>query len=301
MRILALALFLALAGFADPRDSQVVDKDYAPRIEHPAYAGGGPVVAIDEAHRNFHTMGGQYAPFAALLRADGYHVHGQTVPLTADALSGVNVLVIANARAKGPDGAAFSDAEIAAVRAWVEAGGSLLLISDHAPFGAAAASLGRAFGVDMGEGYVAVRQDGKITSQIEFWGKYLGAHPILSGRGKGEQVKHVRSFTGQSLGVPADGVALLIIPDDALEVAGPQGIAALREGRSVPGRRVGGRAQAVALAAGKGRVLVVGEAALFSAQRVRLGGGRPERIGLMVEDDQLFALNALHWLSRILG
>lgn len=299
MRFFALA-FLALAGLAAPPDEQSVDKDYVPAVAHPAYAADGPVVAIDEAHRNFHTISGEYAPFAALLRADGYRVQAQTKPLSLDTLGQVNILVIANALAP-PGGAAFSDAEIAALKAWVEAGGSLLLISDHAPFGRAAAGLARSFGVDMGEGYVAVRQYGGISSQIEFSGKGLGAHPILSGRGKDEQVKHVRTFTGQSLGVPADGTALLILPGDALEVAGPREVGALRHGETVPGRRVGGRAQAVALPVGKGRVVIAGEAAFFTAQILRLEGRPPERFGVRAEDDRQFVLNVLHWLSRIIA
>ena len=57
---------------------QVVDPDFRPSVERPAYAGEGPVVVIDGAHHNFHTVDGQYAPFAALLRADGYRVRGGT-------------------------------------------------------------------------------------------------------------------------------------------------------------------------------------------------------------------------------
>jgi hypothetical protein len=145
----------------------------------------------------------------------------------------VDVLVVANA--ESPSGSAFSDEEIAALKQWVEGGGSLLLIADHAPFGRAAAALAAAFGVDMGTGYAVARQSGKVTSNVDFAGKALGDHAILRGRDKKEQVRRVKSFTGQSLGAPAGADSLLILPDDALEVANARAVDELRGGGTVPG------------------------------------------------------------------
>ncbi len=59
---------------------QIVDPDFQPTVAKPAYPNGGPAVAIDEAHDNFHTFAGQYAPLAALLRTDGYKVVASKVP-----------------------------------------------------------------------------------------------------------------------------------------------------------------------------------------------------------------------------
>jgi hypothetical protein len=68
---------------------------------------------------------------------------------------------------------------------------------------------------------------------------------------------------------------------------------------------VGGRVQGLALTMGKGRVVVLGEAAMFSAQVVTLdAGGKPRtfRAGMNVpgNDDQQFALNVVRWLSGAL-
>ena len=295
----SLGLLLSLLVASPALAQQEVDRGYAPKVEHPAYQANGPVVAIDEAHRNFHTLEDRYGPFAKLLSADGYRVRASNARFTPAALAGIDVLVIANARA--PTGSAFDDDEIATLKQWVEGGGSLLLISDHVPFGRAAAALARAFGVDMGTGYAVTRQDGAITANIEFSGKALREHPILSGRNKDEAVKHVRSFTGQSLGVPTGGTALLTLPPDTLEVADTDAIAALRHGQTVPGRRVGGRAQALAMPVGKGRLVVAGEAAMFTAQILTFTGQPPQRMGLHAEDDAQFALNVAHWLSRLLN
>jgi hypothetical protein len=121
---------------------QVQDSAFAPEIAEPAYqAGRGPRVVIDAAHLNFHTEDGGYAPFAKLLRLDGYRVEPNREPFTASSLGGADVLVIANAMHKQseadwaplPNYSAFTDAEIAEVATWVRRGGSLLLIADHMP------------------------------------------------------------------------------------------------------------------------------------------------------------------------
>jgi hypothetical protein len=295
--LLAAALIATIPAAAQ----QEVDAHYRPKVEQPAYASAAPVVAIDEAHRNFHTLEGGYAPFGKLLAADNYRVEASSAHFAADSLKGIDVLVIANALPAAKGGSAFGADEIAALKQWVEGGGSLLLISDHAPFGRAASALAAAFGVDMGTGYAVVRQDGKITSNIEYSGAALGDHPILHGRDKAEQVRHVKSFTGQSLGVPPGGTPLLLLPRDALEVANERAVDGLRHGDTVPGRRVGGRAQALAFTLGKGRVVVAGEAAMFTAQIVHFPDGATMRMGLWADDDEKFALNVLHWLSHLLS
>ena len=70
-----------------------------------------------------------------------------------------------------------------------------------------------------------------------------------------------------------------------------------------------GRFQGLAFDFGKGRVVVLGEAAMFSSQfvlgtdarrmrksRLRIGLNRPD-----LDDNQQFALNVLRWLARELN
>lgn len=293
---------LALVAAAMPAAAQqTVDAHYRPRVSRPAFPQAtGPVVAVDEAHRNFHTLGGRYAPFGKLLQADGFRVQASTAPFSAASLKGIGVLVIANALPPKPGLSAFGEREIAELKAWIEGGGSLLLIADHAPFGRAASRLAAALGVDMGTGYAVARQSGKVTSDIEFSGGALGDHPILRGRDPSERIRRVTSFTGQSLSIPAGGSALLILPRDAVEVPDEEAVRELRRGGTVRARPVGGRAQAVALTLGKGRLVVAGEAAMFSAQVVQFPGGGTERMGLWATDDEKLALNILRWLSGLL-
>ncbi len=294
----SLVLPIALAALLLPAPAQAqqqrADPDFRPRVAAPAYPRAqGPRVSIDEGHDNFHTADGRYAPFAALLRADGYRVSGAN-GWPASTLAQTDILVIANLLT------APGDAEADALREWVAGGGSLLLLADHAPFGSAAARLAARFGVDMGQGYVVTQGAGgqRVTTTIDYEGARLGRHPILAGRNGEERVRHVTAFTGQSLGAPAGATVLLQLPSDAFEVPGVPAVQALQRGERTSGRNVGTRAQGIAFPFGKGRVVVLGEAAMFSAQiSVQ---GKPMGMNAPGNDDRQFALNTLHWLSRAL-
>ena len=149
-------------------------------VASPAWAPrGGPRVLIDEAHLNFHTLGRHYAPFAALLRNDGYRVEANTTSFTRRSLATASVLVIANAAA--PEGAmsAFTNAEIGAVRAWVRAGGSLLLVADHPPYAGAATDLGKAFGVSFRNDYASYT--GRRGQDVFRTGSGLENHVVTRG------------------------------------------------------------------------------------------------------------------------
>ncbi|HUK87562.1 MAG TPA: DUF4350 domain-containing protein [Terriglobales bacterium] len=303
MRILlrvGLALVLLLAagiGFAWWYDhvGQHSDADFDTRVQSPAYpAGAGtrhPRVLMDEGHRNFHTASGRYKPFAEVLRRDGYGVSSTQRAFTAEMLKDADVLVIANAM--GPEDhegrPAFTPQEEAAVAAWVSAGGSLFLIADHAPFGGAAARLAQRFGVTMHWRYARDDRfhEGWDNERLVFSrdNGLLDDDPITNGRSPSERVNRVVTFTGQSLSGPADAIPLLRLSDGAYDW----------ESRKVryPAK---GHTQALALEFGKGRGVVAGEAAMFSAQvdplGIKFGMNRGDN------DDRQFLLNILHWLSR---
>jgi hypothetical protein len=60
-----------------------------------------------------------------------------------------------------------------------------------------------------------------------------------------------------------------------------------------------GRAQGLAVEVGKGRVVVLGEAGMLSAQR-NGPGGSPVGMNFPGYDNRQLALNIMHWLSRLL-
>lgn len=156
------ALVLSTSCLAEQR----ADPKYNPNLARVAYLTAGPVVAVDQAHNNLHTLDGSYAAFGKLLAADGYRLRRFVEPFSAQSLRGVGVLIVANARSLSPGTSAFCRDEIVAVQDWVDQGGSLLLIADHAPFGTAASRLAEAFGVDMGAGFVVARTHGNISPQV---------------------------------------------------------------------------------------------------------------------------------------
>lgn len=308
-----------LVGARLAAQQQIVDAGFKVSVERPAYRSGGPTVAVDEAHSNFHTAGGQYKPFADLLTSDGYRVIASTASFDTGRLAGIDVLVIANARnlaallAGDVAKSAFTERECDVVRDWVRDGGSLLLIADHAPFGSAAESLGRRFEVIMGKGWAFDRATrAGITTQLNFSRENgrLGQHPILQGRDSSEEIKSITSFTGQSLGAPDGAILLMKLGETAGKAPTPDDLdaedAAARSndtsGSGAHSSPIAGRAQGLALTFGKGKVVVLGEAALFSAQVLRFPDGREVKFGMNVpdNDDRQFALNVLHWLSGLL-
>lgn len=312
MKRFALALgLIALAVAAPAVAQQMTDPDFRPTVARPAFAAEGPVVVIDGAHNNFHTVDGRYAPFAALLRADGYQVRGGTAPFDAGGLDGVGVLVIANA---GPidGGSPFTPSEIEAVEAWVRGGGKLLLIADHTPYGAAAEALAARFGVKMGKGYAfAMTDDGDLTSTLTYPAEAFGDHSIIAGRSADERVASVTAFTGQSLQGPPAATTLLPMTVGAREARDLPTLQALAERLNGGADREAALAelstaalpaQGLAFDHGEGRVVVLGEAGMLSAQVVRWPDGRPDaRFGMNVAPGNAqFGLNIMHWLTGLL-
>lgn len=306
---------LSVVAYAQVTES---DPTFHPTVARPAYTRQHPRVVIDQAHHNFHTMDGRYRPFAELLGSDGYEVVPGNVEFDASEFSSVSVLVIANARGgETPSDAtkpAFSASECDAVERWVRAGGALLLIADHTPFGAAAHDLALRFGVDMGRGYVFDPQhaDGNPTFLVfSADNGLLGKHAVLRGHSESEQVHRIVAFTGQSLSIPSGASALMRLAPSAFEVDSyAAGTAILSSFGDRPDAKTAGdlhfrsdagRAQGVALVFGRGRIVIVGEAALFSAQFLRAQkAGEPDlRFGMNApgNDDKQFVLNTLHWLS----
>ena len=192
-----------------------------------------------------------------------------------------------------------------------------MLIADHAPFGASAADLAQRFGVDMGGGFVADRENSVRTrlpatsragysrdapTLLVFSAEngLLGDHTIVRGRNANERVGTVIAFTGQSLSVPNGAAVLMKLGAGAVEVAMREEMQALQSGKQV-GRSAAGRAQGIAMTFGKGRVAMFGEAAMFSAQLAR-DGAYTVKMGMNAEggDDRQFALNVMRWLARAL-
>jgi hypothetical protein len=304
-----LAVLVVLCSALPAAAQQVPDTLYDTRVARPAFAGRPLRVLFDEAHHNFHTTTGRYLVFARLVRGDGGGVTPNAAPFTTATLAPYQLLVIANALGSqdmsdsSARRAAFTPEECAAVHDWVVAGGALLLIADHAPMGDAARVLAEPFGVDMRGAYTVDPEQGskQNPSLIAFTpGHGLGVtHPIIAGRDSGETVRRVLAFTGQSLAGPPGAVSLLTLSDKAEDLLTGYHPGDLKHVPASQRRPAGGRSMGLAFRAGQGRVVVLGEAAMMSAQRAG-SAGAPMGMNAPGSDDRQFALNVVRWLGGAL-
>ena len=306
--LLALALGVAVllaAWWAGPGSAQQLgDTAFVVTVEAPAFPpGAGPRVALDEAHFNFHTADGRYAPFARLLRADGFVVESIRESFSEESLSGVDLLVIANALHSRnqeawdlPTPSAFTADEIRSVRSWVEGGGALLLIADHMPFPGAAEDLASAFGFQVSNGFAM-----DTTSQEPFVFRRsdgsLANHPISNGLGPEMRVDSVASFTGEAFQAPPGAVVLLELPDGIVSLE--PDVAWQFDPATTRVVDVGGWAQGAVLEVGIGRMAMFGEAAMFTAQRAGAAGAPMGMNAPVASQNPWFALNLVRWLTGV--
>lgn len=291
---------VAVAAAAPLPAQQVSDTGFRAPIERPRFdRGTGPVIAIDAGHHNFHTAEGRFRPFARLVADDGYQVRSLDGPLTARSLRGVKVLVIANALAEAnlekwslPTPSAFTEAEIAAVVAFVRAGGGLLLAADHMPFPGAAGALAGAFGVTLTNGFVFDSAPGRNVPAFTRKAGTLRSHPITDGQSPAERIDSVRSFTGEGFRVPAGFAALMVFGPGAMNYLPTE---AWTFDSTTTRESAEGLAQAAAGTVGRGRVVITGEAAMLTAQTA---GGRPMGMNHpMAPQNWRFVRQAIRWLT----
>jgi hypothetical protein len=289
-------------GFALQQD----DPDYHPVVEHPAYPPGrGPTVLVDEGHHNAHTATGRYRAFAHFLEADGYVVQTSGSAFTPELLARAGVLVVATPIDGLDDGgltgrSPFRSWEVTALREWVEGGGAVLVISDHMPVAGALAPLLRAFEVEGDNGYVLTVEGDRPTSKpIVFRraDRSLGSHPIVAGRTPAERIDSVATFTGFAFRAPPTLQPLLVLRDDAYSIQSPSWLRPKLDSRRIS---VAGWLQGAAGRVGRGRLVVNGEAAMFTAQ---VRGEDRRKNGLTSPEagqNLQYLLNVMHWLSGLL-
>lgn len=287
------------------------DPSFDTTVADPALVVTSPRVLFDHGHRNVHAIWGRYKPFAELLRADGCRVSSKNSALTERDLKDAEILVCVNA--EGPKGAraaaAYTPEECDAVERWVTAGGALLLVADHHPCGPAMAALSAKFDVEMTGGWTDdpanARPGAGDPGQIVFSRDRGGVvdHPITRGRSDAERVNTIETFTGQSLVPPPRAAVLLPLADTAIDRV-PKGSKSETQGGvttttfETDDRPAAGHCQALALRHGKGRVVVLAEAAMISAQEDK---GRKFGMNAPGNDNRLFTLNVVRWLAGSLG
>jgi len=278
-------------------------------------SGTGPVIAIDEAHKNTHTYGTpSFRGLVELLQRDGYRVAPFTERIAAQSLTRVDLLILS-----GPGGWVGGDAslnaqEVGDLVEWIRNGGSLLLILGHMPDPRHAGRLLTALGIDRWhDGYAMVEVQDSLVGPINFWRAdlrptgqptlgptgprggmgYQGAdavlakHSITEGRSAAERVRRVATFVGSAFQLPPGAEGILTMPRGAVSLTPPETPGAVPSiTTQTPRIPVGGWWQGAVLRLGRGRVALFGDTALFS--------GGP------AADNRSFVLNVMHWLSGLL-
>ena len=283
---------------------QVADTSYHPVIHRPAYdPETGPVVFIDEGHFNFHTKDGRYKAFADLLERDGYTVKAYKGKFRLEKLAKGKILVISNAVNEInqenwylPIFSAFTKIEIEEVRKWVFEGGSLFLIADHMPMGGAAEDLAAVFGFECTNGFVF----DPVLGGTAFFSLEKGSlqeSVITQGRDARESVDQIATFTGQAFKIPDDATSILTFGDHYENILPDTAWVFRKQTLRI---NVAGWSQGAYKTFGKGKVVLFGEAAMFSAQ---LAGPEKRKMGMNNEvapQNYQLLLNIIHWLDGLL-
>jgi hypothetical protein len=172
-RLVQTGIGISLIGIAWWAWPQTAGAYYSPPRWGPATYHHGPVVLIDRGHWNESAADPRFDALARVLAGDGYRVSIGRQEFVPELLQTAQVLVVSDALGftgwlgrfgVHMRGNAFHADEVDAVRDWVSAGGSVLLVADRPPAVDAARPLASALGVSiadrayrqLGRGRVAV-------------------------------------------------------------------------------------------------------------------------------------------------
>jgi hypothetical protein len=300
-KLILIFISASLLFSCNEKPLATVDNGFDVTVLNPTYSTNKPKVLFDEGHNNIHKSSGTYKPFATLIKNDGCDITATDKQITGEVLLGFDIYIIANARGKGElnDTPAFTEQECNTIKEWVNNGGSLLLITDHFPMGSAVEILAIKFNVEMQKGMVqeSVYHDKSSTdeSQLEFSreNKLLADCDITKG------IDKVITFTGQSIKCKDSCISILNLSDVAYDMTAKTEV--IKDGNDTRvnvtfnnPQSAKGRSQGLALKFGKGKVIVLGEAAMLSAQLNR----DYSKFGMNVNpDNKKLALNIIHWLA----
>lgn len=287
-----LLLFISISTYAQ----QVADPDFNYTITSPLYPiGEGLKVAIDQGHNNLHTLEGRYASFGKLLAADGFQMSAFNGEISKEKLNEIQVLVISNPIHESnignwvlPNPSAYSPGEVKAINDWVKEGGKLFMIADHMPFGGATADLATSFGFNFTNGFARFpEQNGFDTFKREE--RTIMEHPVTEG------INQIMTFTGQAFEIPEEAKGLLRFPEGSFSL---EPDTAWRFNENTYTREIGDWYQGAILEYGVGKVVVFGEAAMFTTQ---IAGAQRMKVGMNTkgaEENAKLLRNLMAWLSK---
>jgi hypothetical protein len=294
---------LLIAGMARAEWPMSNDPEFDATVREPTYPEAqGPVILLDGSHHNFFIQWDFIRPFTDLAAADGYRPVIDDETFTAGYLARFDIVMIITAlpfdfttKTEVTTETTFTGTEIAALYDWVNAGGSLLVFSEHAPFDQAINPLLQRFGISSSVGTVVDMEHHDKTLGMPGFivfsrenGFLNGEHPITNGRNNSEAIDSVVTFGGSSL--TGEGYVNLFRLSQAAEN---------REHQTGVGPVGMGNSQALAGSVGEGKIVAIGDSNGFTAMNFRLEDGSSLSAGMNTENHEWkqFVLNVLHWLS----
>ncbi len=301
--ILATGLFVVLLSACTNQASQIPDRDFVVVNNSPAYKHGeGPLILVDGGHNNFHTIRGRFLTFANILREDGYRVKSLKGMISSEKLSTARILVIANALNDRnidnwtlPTPSAFTKEEIEVLYTWVNNGGRLFLIADHMPWPGASSDLAAEFGFTFYNGF---NIDVRSPSYFLRSNGTLADNIITNGKGESDYVRQIPKTEGQAFQIPDDAEPILIFDKTSLLLLPDT---AWRFHENTPLIPIKDFVQGAYKKEGLGKIVVVGEASMFTAQintrlNIKMGMNRED-----AKDNSKLLLNIIHWLDDLIN
>jgi hypothetical protein len=258
-------------------------------------------VLFDEAHKNHHQIGTTYKPFAALITNDGCLVKSTYKPIDSNELQNTDVYIIATAMGKEDPGgkSPFTQTEVDQLEQWVKNGGSLLLITEHFPFGLAMSPVLNKFEVQVHNGYT---EDTKLSNKdvrdallfTKSKGNLDQTHPIM------DNVESLNTFTGSAVKGDSTWTQLLIFTPEAqnfnvkvdVKKDGGDTTTNVEYADSYSAK---GYSQGICKQYGKGKIVVLAESAFITAQFDK--NGNKYGMSSPNQDNKQFALNLIRWLA----
>lgn len=297
--LFSVAIILTLVACNDNKAKP--DNEFDVSVSDPKLKSIKPKVLFDEAHKNHHQIETTYKPFATLITNDGCSVKSTDKPIDNTALANIDVYIIATAMGKEDPGdkSPFTQNEVDQLEKWVKDGGSLLLITEHFPFGLAMSPVLNKFGVQVHNGYSedSLLNNKNVKDALLFTkskGNLNPTHPIL------DKVERLNTFTGSSVKGDSTWTQLFIFTPNAQNFNVKVNVK--KDGGDITTSveyadfySANGYSQGICKEYGKGKVVVLAESAFLTAQFDRninkYGMNSPD------EDNKQFVLNLIRWLA----
>ena len=283
-----------------PFQMQAIDYMYDPYIEKPSYdKDKGPIILVDQGHNNFSTMENRLRAPVTLFEKDGFRVSQLSGKIDINKLKGCKILYIPNALNEksvedwvNPTYQAFTKEEIAIIKQWVSDGGSLFLIADHFPFPGAIHDLAYEFGFELENGYAGDTLG--LEDRFSRATNTLTDNVISNGRNIKERADSILTFEGHAFRIPDDATSILTFDQNYVQ----WNFNTVWDYSNIKPYSIKGYSQGAFKKFDKGRVVIYGEAMMFTAQ---LGAGLSwVKLGMNSKKcpkNYQLLLNTIHWLD----